>query len=188
MRRAMVAISGLVMAMAMAVGAARANPEAKPAPYGQQDWIAFLSGYQQLSPQQVLRELYRMPEARHALLGNLANLASDVYFRGCQADPTITFWITGSHMSCQMVWQDRVQAAQWVGTQAIMDNVELQRQQALNTARCATGAIDRQTCRAYFAATGASAAMMGETLGNTVHNLNPNACTVGSDPNCRPIN
>ncbi len=181
-RRTLTTLMAMAMILVSGLSASAKAPVNRDAAF-----LQFLQTYPQMQPNQILASLYQLGEDEHLMISLSANLASDIYLRACNANPNIRFMITGSPMTCQRAAYDIQMTLQWTSLQQLAQQAENQRQQLIIVQKCTLGLLDRGSCGTYMRVKSNVNAMQHDTARRIIHNMDPRACAVGSDPNCRPI-
>jgi len=144
-----------------------------------------LEAFPRFTAEQIAYQATVLTQNEALLLSTFGAVGSAFYRRACEANPGLIAIVGGAQTNCAQLAQELMQALQFVGQQAVAQNIEIERMKIINSYKCASGEIDRQTCQAYMGAVQAIQQSAAETNQRINDNLG-NRCRVGVDPGCVP--
>ena len=144
-----------------------------------------LEAFPRCTAQQIAYQATLLTQQEALMLSTFGAVGSAFYRRACEANPGLVAVVGGVQTNCAQLAQELMQAVQFVGQQAVAQNIELERMKILNAYKCASGEIAPQTCRMYLGAVQAIQRSEAETNQPINDNIG-NKCRVGVDPGCVP--
>lgn len=144
-----------------------------------------LETFPSFTAQQIAYQVTVLTQEEALMLSLFGAVGGAFYRRACEANPGLVAMIGGVPSNCAKMVQDYVQAVQWVGAPAIAQNIETERLHILNTYKCSSGEIDRQTCQQYMGTIQQIQNAQHDTSTTIINNIG-NKCRVGVDPGCVP--
>ena len=143
----------------------------------------FIENYETMKPALVLKILSALSQTQLQLLTSFGALSQDLLRVACTVNANLYMDIQGTRTTCQMAWTDVRNALKWITQEQIRQNIRSQRNRMLIGLRCASGEIDRTSCKAFFRTLGAVANMTNDTTLRIIQNIG-NQCRVGVDAGC----
>ncbi len=165
------------------------NPDPDPSQNGSPvnniilNYRVLVEYFEYLTAEQVAGIFRRLTETQILELDVFSAFGNLVHFRACQADPSLLFnGSISTNVNCTQ------QAAAWVETAQYTNNpteyAYTQRDTLLNSIKCSTGEIDRQTCAVYMGGLN-NYGTISNNISLSIINMSTGSCFVG-EPGCVP--